>query len=553
MRSAVTERLRTPLRELRHDLPASFVVLLVAIPLSLGIAVASGAPLAAGLIAAAVGGIVAGSLGGSAVQVSGPAAGLTVVVAELILQYGWPAMCFITTLAGLVQMALGGLRTARAALAISPSVVHGMLGGVGIVLALSQVHVMMGGAPSSTALANLQEIPFRLLDADRAALAVGAVTLAVLLVWTRLPRIGRVDLTQLPGPLVAIAVATAATEVLGWQVVRVDLPASFADAWHGPALPEGDLYGIGLAVLTVALVSSVQSLLCAIAVDRMHTGPRARLDRELVGQGAANLVSGGLGGLPVAGVGVRGVANVRAGGRSRMSTIAHGVWVALFSLALVPVIEAIPLPALAALLVYLGISMVDLDQLRELRAHRESSVYVLTLLGVTLIGVIEGVAMGLVLAALIALRRLARLRVRAAPHGGEQWLVLVEGSLTFLAVPKLIHELRRVPAGADVSIHLQVDFMDHAGFEGLRSWRRGHELGGGTVTVDEGYERWYDGAATGTPPPHRTLPVQRTVRSPVPEEAGRSGQAARPGGSRSEPAAGSRRSLPAEGRTSGPR
>ena len=142
---------------LRHDVPASLVVFLVAVPLSLGIAVASGAPLVAGLIAAIVGGVVAGAIGGTPLQVSGPAAGLTLIVAQLVHTYGWRATCLITLLAGALQVALGLFRVARAALAISPAVVHGMLAGVGAVIALAQLHIVLGGRPQGSALANLAE------------------------------------------------------------------------------------------------------------------------------------------------------------------------------------------------------------------------------------------------------------------------------------------------------------------------------------------------------------------------------------------------------------
>ena len=152
------------------------MVFLVAVPLSLGIAVASGAPLVAGLIAAVVGGVVAGALGGSALQVSGPAAGLSLVVAELVQAYGWRATCMITLLAGALQLAFGLLRVARAALAVSPAVVHGMLAGVGVVIALAQLHIVLGGSPQSSAVENLKGLPAQILDNHGHAVAVGVVS-----------------------------------------------------------------------------------------------------------------------------------------------------------------------------------------------------------------------------------------------------------------------------------------------------------------------------------------------------------------------------------------
>jgi carbonic anhydrase len=149
---------------LRYDVPASLVVFLVAVPLSLGIAVATGAPVMAGLIAAVVGGIVAGLLGGSPLQVSGPAAGLTVVVADLIAKFGWGVTCTITVAAGLLQVVFGISRVARAALAISPAVVHAMLAGIGITIALGQLHVLLGGSAGTDAITNIVELPAQLIN-----------------------------------------------------------------------------------------------------------------------------------------------------------------------------------------------------------------------------------------------------------------------------------------------------------------------------------------------------------------------------------------------------
>jgi len=475
---------------LRSDLPASLVVFLVAVPLSLGIAVASGAPLAGGLIAAAVGGVVAGALGGSALQVSGPAAGLSLVVADLVQTYGWRATCVITLLAGALQLAFGLLRVARAALAVSPAVVHGMLAGVGVVIALAQLHIVLGGSPQSSAVENLRELPAQILDNHGHAVAVGVLTVTVLAVWPRLPR-----LRAVPAPLAALLIAAAVAHLAGWQVTHVDL--SGLGDWQAPLWPEGDWHGIAGAVLLVAVLAGAESLLCSLAVDRLHEGPRTDLDRELIGQGAGNLVSGLLGGLPIAGVIVRSTANARAGARSRAATILHGVWVLVFVVAFGRAISLIPMEALAALLVSIGVQMVNVGHIRNLHGYGEIPVYLATMGGVVLIGLAEGVLIGLGLAMLQVLRRLTRIAVavQTTPDGG--WRVAVRGSLTFLGVPRLIEALRRVPAGVPVGVELEVDFMDHAAFETLRDWCREHERGGGTVEIAERHGEWYAMAASG--------------------------------------------------------
>ncbi|MFE2556695.1 bifunctional SulP family inorganic anion transporter/carbonic anhydrase [Streptomyces sp. NPDC059352] len=468
------------------DLSASVAVFLIALPLSLGIALATGAPLQAGLVAAAVGGLVAGRFGGSPLQVSGPAAGLTVVTAELIQRYGWRTTCAITVLAGLAQLGLSVLRVARSALAVSPAIVHGMLAGIGVTIALAQLHIVLGGNPQSSAVDNVLGLPAQLAHVHPAALGISALTIAVLLGWPRLPgRAGRFA-RRIPGALVAVAGATAMAAIAGLAVPRVDLPSWSSHAL--PGLPEGPVLGIAAGVLTITLVTSVQSLLSAVAVDKLVAGrpdhgrgiPRTDLDRELAGQGAANVVSGALGGLPVAGVAVRSVANVSAGAVSRSSTMLHGLWIVLAALLLVPLLDLIPLPALAALVMVVGIQMVSITHIRTVTRHREVVVYAVTLTGVVLVGILEGVALGIAVAIAVALHRLARTRITREERDGHQ-LLHVRGQLTFLAVPRLSRALHQLPQGAHVVVELDGSFMDHAAFETLSDWTAGHLAHGGTV------------------------------------------------------------------------
>ncbi|MFE5796629.1 SulP family inorganic anion transporter [Streptomyces sp. NPDC056503] len=470
------------------DVSASLAVFLIALPLSLGIALATGAPLQAGLVAAAVGGLVAGRLGGSPLQVSGPAAGLTVVTAELIQRYGWRATCAITVLAGLAQLALAALRVARSALAVSPAIVHGMLAGIGVTIALAQLHIVLGGTPQSSVTANALGLPAQLAHARPAALAISALTVAVLLGWPRLPgRVGRLA-RKAPAALVAVGGATLLAVATGLTVPRVDLPSWSSHAL--PGLPDGPVLGIAAGVLTITLVTSVQSLLSAVAVDKLvaarpdrgHGVPRSRLDRELAGQGAANVVSGALGGLPVAGVAVRSVANVSAGAVSRASTMLHGLWIVLAALLLVPVLDLIPLAALAALVMVVGIQMVSITHIRTVTRHREVVVYAVTLTGVVLVGLLEGVALGIAVAVAVAMHRLARTRITREELGGRH-LLRVRGQLTFLAVPRLSRALHQIPTGSEVTVELDGSFMDHAAYETLNDWTSGHLAHGGSVEL----------------------------------------------------------------------
>ncbi|WP_406382364.1 SulP family inorganic anion transporter [Streptomyces sp. NBC_01618] len=516
------------------DLSASITVFLLAVPMSLGLAVAMDAPLEAGLISAAIGGIVAGLLGGTPLQVSGPSAGLTVVTAELIQTYGWRTTCAITIGAGLLQVLLGSLRAARSALAVSPAIVHGTLAGIGVAIALAQLHIVLGGSPQSSAVANTLALPGQLGRVSPAAPLIGVLTIAVLVLWPRTPgRIGRV-VRRIPAALAAVVTATAVAALAVPGIARVDLPS-----WRSHALPEipqGPVLALATAVFTVMLVASLESLLAAVAVDKLtadragertaarsqaappsasvsvstpasappvsaHPSPapplsappspsppaplalpvrRSDLDRELRAQGIANTLSGLVGGLAVSGGAVRSSANVRAGATGRASTVLHGVWMLLATGLLVTVLEWIPLSALAALVMMVGIKMVSFAHIRNVHKHREFLVYGATISGVVLFGVLKGVVIGIAAAVAVALHRLARTRITVTDQG-EQHLIVVRGQLTFLAVPRLSRTLGQLPQGGDVVVELDGFFMDHAAYETIQDWSLAQKAHGGRV------------------------------------------------------------------------
>jgi len=462
----------TSSRSWSTELAASLVVFLVAVPLSLGIALASGAPIVAGLIAAAAGGIVTGLLAGSPLQVSGPAAGLTVVVAGMVGKFGWETMCLITACAGVLQLALGFLKVARGALMIAPAVVHGMLAGIGISIALAQLHVALGGGPRSSPVANLLALPEQLGAMNPHAAALGALTIAVLVGWKKLKVPA---LKAVPGPLVAVLLGTVVSVALHLDVKRLDLPEKFELT---KLTTPGDWGAFAVAALTLAAIASIESLLCAVATDKMHSGVRSDLERELVAQGAGNLVSGLLGGLPITGVIVRSTANIAANAKTRWSAVLHGVWVLVFAALLGGLIERIPLAVLAGLLIHVGVVLVNLHHIRDLRTHNEAPVYFATVLGVTGINLLAGVGLGLGLSVVLLLRRLSSITVNKEQRDGK-WHVQIGGTLTFASVPRLNAELSTIPAGQSVDIDLAVDFIDHAAFESLHGWRANHEKTGG--------------------------------------------------------------------------
>ena len=509
-------------RNLRHDLPASLVVFLVALPLSLGIAIASGAPLMAGLIAAVVGGIVAGSLGGSALQVSGPAAGLTVVVAGLIADCGWQMTCIITVCAGAMQIIFGVIKVARAALAVAPVVVHAMLAGIGVTIVLQQIHVLMGGSSRSSAWANIKALPSGILHHELREVIVGGLVIAILLAWPKLPAKVRL----IPGALVAIVVATAVAEAFNLEGVdRITLSGDFFDTIGLPHLPPtapgggpwaAKIGAVVLGVITVALIASVESLLSAVAIDKLHKGPRANFNREMIGQGSANMLSGLVGGLPITGVIVRSSTNVAAGARTRASAVLHGVWILLFASLFTDLVELIPKAALAGLLIVIGVQLVKLAHIKVALRTGNFAVYAITIVCVVFLNLLEGVAIGLAVAIFILLRRVIQAPIEARPFGGaesQQWRIDIDGTLSFLLLPRLTKVLSTMPPGSHVRLTLNADYIDEAVSEAISDWRTAHEATGGVVVIVETSPATLRHAHTSRPKRHYRRPSEAISRA----------------------------------------
>ncbi|VVJ16612.1 Na(+)-dependent bicarbonate transporter BicA / Carbonic anhydrase [Amycolatopsis camponoti] len=493
------------LENLKHDVLASIVVFLVAVPLSLGVAFAAGAPLLSGLISAVVGGLVASAFGGSPLQVSGPSAALTVVLADTIATHGWPVTCAITVAAGLLQILFGLTRLARAALAVSPAIVHGLLAGIGVTLVLGQLHVVLGGSAQGSALANVLALPRQIAAHHDQAVLIGVVTLAVLLAWPRLPK----PVRRVPAPLAAVALATGLSVAAGMSLPRVDLPAGLPTLNVVPRLPDGGWGGFAVAALTIALIAGLESLLSAVSVDKLRGGPRTDLDRELIGQGAANVAAGALGGFPVTGVIVRSMTNYEAGARTRASAILHCAWILAACLLFTGALRLIPLAALAALLVYVGAKLVNLHGLKEVRRHGDLPVYAVTLAGAVAVNLLTGVAAGVLLALAMMLRRMIFSGIHVERDDGDRHRVVIEGALTFLSVPRLTRVLAEVPAHADVRLELLVDYLDHAAFDCLRGWQQAHA---GPVTVDEIGHPWFERGTSGAPTVRRSVAARVVPR-----------------------------------------
>lgn len=479
---------------LSRDFTASIVVFLVALPLCMGIAIASGVPAEKGLITGIIGGIVVGMLAGSPLQVSGPAAGLAVIVFEIVRDLGLAALGPILALAGLIQVGAGILRLGGWFRAISPAVVHGMLAGIGALIVVGQFHVLFDAKPLASGLENIAAMPARLFGLSAsggagAAFAIGALTIAVMLLWEKLRP---ASLKLVPGALIGVLAGTVAAAALGLAVTRVDVPSSIMatiDAPGGDFLSKMLQPALLMTAIAIAFIASAETLLSAAAVDRMHNGVRTDYDKELRAQGVGNLLCGLAGALPMTGVIVRSSANVQAGALTRASTIFHGIWILGFVAILPWLLRMIPMAALGGILVVTGWRLVSVSHVRHLFRHHgflPALIWAATFVMVVATDLLTGVLVGLGLSMLELLPNMRRLRLRVkARHGDDRSEISLDGAVTFLALPRLAKLLDAIPDRRDVSLDLRkVPAIDHSCAEMLGEWIRRRRSGGTRIDVD---------------------------------------------------------------------
>ncbi|MER5815841.1 SulP family inorganic anion transporter [Streptomyces californicus] len=464
----------------RRDLMASLVVFLVALPMCVGVAVASGVPAELGLVTGIVGGLVVGFLPGSRLQVSGPTAGLAVLVYESITEFGLGALGPIVLAAGLLQVVLGLARFGRWFRAISVSVVQGMLAGIGLIIVLGQVYAMADTEQPGSGLATLAGLPGLAVEIATnhealTAFGLGAGTVAVLLLWPKLPATVRL----VPAPLVAVALATAVASLSGLRPAVADvngLLQAIAPPGGAEFARLADVAVIG-TVLAITVVASAESLFSAAAVDRMQDGPRTDYDKELVAQGVGNTLCGALGALPMAAVVVRSTANVQAGATTALSRIAHGVWLLFFAALLPAAVGIIPLAALAGVLVHAGCKLVPAKEFGPLwREHRgEAVLLAVTTIAIVVTSLLEGVVLGLLLAVVKSAWETSHIQLTTHELTGGRVVVTLTGNATFLRLPRILEQLERLPQDQPIELDLtRVRHLDHACRVALETWARRH-------------------------------------------------------------------------------
>ncbi|EKB48034.1 SulP family inorganic anion transporter [Cecembia lonarensis] len=466
---------------LSSDLPASLVVFLVALPLCLGIALASGAPLFSGIIAGVIGGVVVGMLSGSHTSVSGPAAGLTVIVLNAINELGgFDIFLLAVFLAGLIQFLMGILKAGVIGYYFPTSVIKGMLAGIGIILIIKQIPYSLGLShggslteyiPLINDWEKINDLQHIGQDLSWGAIIITVVSLGVLVLWDK-PYLKRVSYIKLfPGPLIVVVLG-----ILINHLFKIFEPSMYLEASDRVILPDVDSWKgfkglftfpdfseilnaeVWIAAITIGIIASLETLLSLEAADKID--PYKRIsppNKELLAQGTGNMVNGLIGGLPVTAVIVRSSANINAGAKTKMSAIFHGIL--LFgSVFLIPgILDMIPLASLAAILLQVGYKLARFSLFKsQARLGWDQFLpFILTILGIVVFDLLIGIGMGMAVAIVYILLRNfqnSHFKETYIKEKGETVKITLSEEVSFLNKGTLIKALDEIPDGKHVII-----------------------------------------------------------------------------------------------------
>ncbi|MEP7108939.1 MAG: SulP family inorganic anion transporter [Ferruginibacter sp.] len=470
-------------KELKSDLPASMVVFFVAVPLCLGIALASGAPLFAGIIAGIVGGIVVGIASGSPLGVSGPAAGLAVIVLTSIATLGsWPAFLLAVVIAGILQLIMGFAKAGFIAYFFPSSVIKGMLTGIGLLIILKQIPHAIGydkdaegdvaffqtdGENTFSAIANA----FNAITPG--AVLIAAISLAILIFWDKVLTKKHKIFQLIQGPLVVVILGIAMNymyqnEVLNFslaadQVVQLPVAQSLSEFFTQFTFPDFsqitnfEVWKIGIVL---AIVASLETLLCVEATDKMDPYKRITpTNRELKAQGLGNVLSGLIGGLPVTQVIVRSTANITFGGKTKMSAILHGVFLLISAITIAGLLNMIPLASLAAILLMVGYKLAKPDLFKQMykQGWEQFIPFTATVVAILLTDLLKGITIGVLFGIFYTLRHSYRNShhmkdIITAGDGHEVHHLVLAEEVSFFNKASVLQALNAVPNNSKVII-----------------------------------------------------------------------------------------------------
>jgi len=492
------------------DLPAGLVVFLVALPLCLGIATASGATPLAGIIAGAVGGILVGAISKSPLSVSGPAAGLVAIVLTALkdLNGSYQAFQVALIIAGLIQIVLGLLRLGAIANFVPNSVIKGMLAGIGVVIILKQIpHALGWDKEYEGDLGFVSKFGNTFTDIAKAVMTITPTALIIFLIgvaiiafWESKQMKAQAWTKFLPGPLVAVVVGALANTFLASSnpslalqaadnhLVTLPATAELTKSMSAPNWSAIELPAVWITAITLAVVASLETLLSIDAADKLDDQRRATpTNLELVAQGVGNGVSGLLGGLPLTSVVVRTSANAYSGGKSKQSTIFHGVLLAVAAISIPSLLNTIPLAVLASVLIMVGWKLTKPSVIKKVyRDGLDQFIpFMMTLLGVVFTDLLKGVVVGL-LAGLVYVVKANHHKSFTLVSDGDMWLLRFNKDITFTNKVGLRNTLDQIPDNVTLIINAtKSDFVDHDILEMVRDFAESGKYRGITVEMTD--------------------------------------------------------------------
>lgn len=468
----------------KKDFMASIIVFLVALPLAIGISIACGLPIYSGIVSGIIGGIVVGLFSGNSLQVSGPAAGLILIIVEIIHTMGVEKLFLIIFLVGLLQILFGLMSFGKWFRAISPAIIQGMLAGIGISIFLSQFHIMLDSKPNNDFLLNIKDLLSIIynsvlpLDGSPHHLAcmTGIITIVCIIGWKFLPC---KKLHALPSALVGIIVASLFANFMNFDISYIQVGQNF---WSNINFisPQNlsNLFNSSVIInaLVITFIASAETLLTSTAIDKMSENSKTDYDKEIIAQGIGNSLSGLLGGLPITGVIVRSAANINAGARTRASAVLHGVWLLVFVTLFPFVLNYIPVSALASILVYTGYKLVDIDAAKHIfrLSKGEFAIYLITLVSILFTNLFEGIVIGFICAFLKSTYKVLKVDIDKDFIESENRIVAkIHGNITFLQLPTLIEALESLPKDKNITLCAErLHYIDHACIDYIKSWEK---------------------------------------------------------------------------------
>ncbi len=480
----------------KKDFLASIIVFLIAMPLAIGIAIACGLPIYSGIISGIIGGIVVGAFSGNSLQVSGPAAGLILIIIDIIASQGIDKLFLIIFIVGLMQILFGLFSLGKWFRAISPAIIQGMLAGIGVSIFLSQFHIMLDSKPQNTFLANITDLwnviynsvlPFDGSQHHHACF-IGIITIGTIILWNNIPN---KKLKVIPSALIAVLAATAISAVCHLDINYINLDADF---WANVKFIQLPMFkhifepAVLLSALIITFIASAETLLTSNAIDKMSPRSKTDYNKEIIAQGIGNAISGFVGGLPITGVIVRSAANINAEAQTRLSTIFHGLWILLFVTFFPQILNYIPQASLAAILVYTGYKLVDIKAAKYIYhlSKGEFVIYMITLVSILFTNLFEGILIGFGAALAKSFFKMLQVHVNIEENEEEnKILVKLTGNIIFLQLPQLIETFDHLPS--DKSIYVcaeRLHFMDHACVDFIHEWENSKKQQGYDVEVD---------------------------------------------------------------------